>query len=244
MGAPVFLVTGGSRGIGAAVAKAAGKAGYSVLLTYAERADRAAEVVRAIRAEGGEAVAVKADTGVEADVLQLFAEADRLGRLQVLVYNGGITGSASSLADAEAATIAKVLEVNLLGAMLCSREAIRRMSTQRGGEGGSIVLISSRAAFYGAPGSYVWYAASKGGTDSLTLGLAREVGPEGIRVNAVSPGPILTEIHPPGRLEASVGLTPLGRAGEPEEVASTVMFLASDEASFVTGANLVVAGGR
>ena len=244
MGAPVFLVTGGSRGIGEAVAVAAAQAGYSVLLTYAERADRAAAVVERIRSAGGEAKAIKADTGVEADVLALFAEADRLGRLAVMVYNGGITGSPSDLADASADTIAKVLEVNLLGAMLCSREAVRRMSTRRGGQGGSIVLISSRAALYGAPGSYVWYAASKGGTDSLTAGLAREVGPEGIRVNAVSPGPIRTEIHPPGRLEASVGLTPLGRAGEPEEVAATVMFLATEGASFVTGANVVVAGGR
>lgn len=244
MAAPVFLVTGGSRGIGEAVAVAAAKAGYVVLLTYAERSERARAVVERICAEGGQAKAVKADTGVEADVLALFAEADRLGRLAVLVYSGGITGAPSSLAEAEAGTIAKVLDVNLLGAMLCCREAVRRMSTARGGEGGSIVLISSRAALYGAPGSYVWYAASKGGVDSLAAGLAREVGGEGIRVNAVSPGPIRTEIHPPGRLEQSVDLTPLGRAGEPEEVAATVMFLASEQASFVTGANLVVSGGR
>src|SRR3569833_313450 len=185
MGAPVFLVTGGSRGIGEAIAVAAAEAGYSVLLTYAERATAVGE---RIRAGGGEATAGKADTGVEADVLELFAAADRLGRLEALVYNGGITGAPSSLADAEAATIAKVLEVNLLGAMLCSREAVRRMSTRRGGQGGSIVLISSRAALYGAPGSYVWYAASKGGSGSLTTGLAREVGGENNRKNTVSPG--------------------------------------------------------
>ena len=185
MGAPVFIVTGGSRGIGEAVAVAAAREGYAVLLTYVENEARAAGVVERIRAEGGQAEALRADTGVEADVLALFEAADLMGRLQALVYNSGITGPASPLAEADTGVMARVLEVNLLGAMVASREAIRRMSTIRGGQGGSIVLISSRAALYGSPGEFVWYAASKGGMDSLTSGLAREVGPEGIRVNAV-----------------------------------------------------------
>lgn len=244
MSAPVFLVAGGSRGIGEAVSVAAARAGYGVLLSYVEHEARAADVVERIRAEGGQANAFRADTGKEADILALFEAADRLGRLEALVYNSGITGPASPLVDADAATMARVLEVNLLGAMIASREAIKRMSTKRGGEGGSIVLISSRAALYGSPGEFVWYAASKGGMDSLTSGLAREVGPEGVRVNAVSPGPIVTEMHRPGKLDSAIALSPLRRAGAPEEVADAVMYLASSKASYVTGANLVVAGGR
>lgn len=244
MGAPVFVVAGGSRGIGEAVAVAAAREGYAVLLSYVENAARAHGVVERIRAEGGQAEAVRADTGVEADVLALFDKADQLGRLEALVYNSGITGPASPLAEADAGDMARVLEVNLLGAMVASREAIKRMSRRRGGQGGSIVFISSRAALYGSPGEFVWYAASKGGMDSLTLGLAREVGPEGIRVNAVSPGPIVTEMHRPGKLDLAVKLSPLQRAGAPEEVASAVMFLCSAGASYMTGANLAVAGGR
>jgi NAD(P)-dependent dehydrogenase (short-subunit alcohol dehydrogenase family) len=244
MGARVFMVAGGSRGIGEAVALAAAREGYTVLLSYVENVSRADGVVERIRAEGGEAEAVRADTGVEADVLALFEKADQLGRLEALVYNSGITGPASPLAEAETGVMARVLEVNLLGAMVASREAIKRMSTRCGGQGGSIVLISSRAALYGSPGEFVWYAASKGGMDSLTSGLAREVGPEGIRVNAVSPGPIVTEMHRPGKLDSAIKLSPLQRAGAPEEVASAVMFLCSAGASYMTGANLVVAGGR
>ncbi len=174
----------------------------------------------------------------------MFAEADRLGRLSVFVYNSGITGKNSSLADVTTEIVSRVLEVNLLGALICGREAVRRMSTSFGGSGGSIVFISSRAAVYGGPGEYVWYAASKGGIDSLVSGLAREVATQGIRVNAVSPGVINTEIHAPGRVESVMKLLPMGRAGEPEEVAATVMFLASDAASCVTGANLAVGGAR
>jgi NAD(P)-dependent dehydrogenase (short-subunit alcohol dehydrogenase family) len=160
-----------------------------------------------------------------------------------LVYNGGVTGSHSPLAEASTATIDEVLNVNLRGAILCCRAAIRRMSTRLGGQGGAIVLLSSRATFYGSPDEFVWYAASKGGVDSLTNGLAREVAPEGIRVNAVSPGPISTEMHRPGRLEIGAKRAPLQRAGTPEEVAEAVLFLASEAASYVTGANLSVAGG-
>ncbi|MCW2389282.1 NAD(P)-dependent dehydrogenase (short-subunit alcohol dehydrogenase family) [Sphingobium sp. B11D3B] len=240
----VFLVTGGSRGIGAAIARDAAKAGYHVLLTYAGRADMAAAVVDAIRAEGGRAQAVQADTGIAGDVATLFAAVDQVGPLAALVYNGGIVGESSALVDASDDLLAKVVDVNLTGALLCAREAVRRMSTANGGGGGSIVLISSRAALYGAPGEHVWYAATKGGVDSLVLGLAREVAPQGIRVNAVSPGPIDTEIHVPGKLDRIASALPMRRAGQPEEVSAAVMFLVSDAASYVAGANIAVAGAR
>jgi NAD(P)-dependent dehydrogenase (short-subunit alcohol dehydrogenase family) len=240
----VLLVTGGSRGIGAAIADDAARAGYHVLLTYAERATDAEAVVARIEGAAGRAIAVKADTGDAADIERLFARADALGPLAAMVYNGGITGPSSSLADASDETLRKVLDVNLLGALLCSRAAVQRMSTRRGGAGGSIVLISSRATVYGSVNEHVWYAASKGGIDVLTIGLAREVAAEGIRVNAVSPGPIRTEIHVPGKLERISSGLPMGRAGEPAEVAAAVMFLVSDAASYVVGANLAVAGGR
>jgi NAD(P)-dependent dehydrogenase (short-subunit alcohol dehydrogenase family) len=243
MNAPVFLVTGGSRGIGEAVALGAARQGYFVLLTYVKNESRAASVVERILAEGGQAKALHANTGDEADICRIYDEVDRLGRLSVLVYNSGLTGAHSPLADAATGTIDEVLNVNLRGAILCCREAVRRMSTRLGRAGGSIVLISSRAAFYGSPNEFVWYAASKGGMDSLTNGLAREVANEGIRVNAVSPGPIVTEMHRPGKLEVGAKRAPMQRAGTPEEVASTVLFLASDGASYVTGANLVVSGG-
>jgi len=244
MSAPVFLVTGGSRGIGAAIARSAAKAGYKVVLSYAHNAALADEVVASIAAEGGEALAVRADTGNEADIETLFAAVDAVGPLKVLAYNGGITGPASRLADTDPATIAQVVAVNLTGAMLCARAAIPRLSTRQGGQGGAIVLMSSRASFYGSPDECVWYAASKGGIDSLTLGLARELGPDGIRVNAVSPGPIDTGILSPEKRASALALSPVGRIGTPEEAASAVLYLASDEASFVTGANLWVSGGR
>jgi NAD(P)-dependent dehydrogenase (short-subunit alcohol dehydrogenase family) len=240
----VFLVTGGSRGIGAAIAEDAARAGYHVLLTYAERATAANAVVSRIQAVGGRATAFKADTGVPAEIEGLYDKADELGTLAALVYNGGITGPSSPLADASDDTLRKVLDVNLLGALLCSRAAVHRMSTARGGAGGSIVLLSSRATVYGSVNEHVWYAASKGGIDVLTIGLAREVASQGIRVNAVSPGPISTEIHVPGKLERIASGLPMQRAGEPTEVSAAVMFLVSDAASYVTGANLAVAGGR
>lgn len=241
---PVFIVTGGSRGIGAAIAADAAAAGYQVLLTYAGRADLAEAVVDEIRAKGGQAQAVRADTAKAEDIKRLFAVADELGRLAVLVYNGGIVGPSSGLLDATDETLSSVIDVNLTGALICSREAIRRMATTLGGQGGSIVLISSRAALYGAPGEHVWYAASKGGIDSLTMGLAREVGAIGIRVNAVSPGPIATDIHVPGKLERIAAGLPMQRVGQPSEVSAAVMFLVSDAASYVAGANIAVAGAR
>jgi NAD(P)-dependent dehydrogenase (short-subunit alcohol dehydrogenase family) len=243
MGTPIFLVMGGSRGIGAAISLAAAKQGSHVLLTYSSHADRAHSVVARILAAGGQASAVQADVAEEGDIVAVFREADRLGKLTAMVYNSGITGQHSALAEAQTVTIDRVLEVNLRGALLCARESVRRMSTRFGGSGGNIVFISSRAAFYGSPNEFVWYAASKGGLDSLTSGLAREVGAEGIRVNAVSPGPIATEMHRPGKLESGAARAPMQRAGTPEEVASTVLFLTSDAASYVTGANLFVAGG-
>ena len=242
--ARVFLITGGSRGIGRVIALEAARAGYLVLLTYLQQQDAAARVVTEIRAHGGRAHAVQADTSRESDIERLFAECDRLGRLAVLVYNSGITGPHSTLLEARTDTLARVLEVNLLGAMINAREAVRRMSTREGGQGGSIVFISSRASHYGSSGEYVWYAASKGGIDSLTTGLASEVAAQGIRVNAVSPGMINTDIHPPGRLERLVPNVPMQRTGEPEEVAAAVMFLISDPASYICGANVPVGGGR
>jgi NAD(P)-dependent dehydrogenase (short-subunit alcohol dehydrogenase family) len=241
---PVFLLTGGSRGIGEAIALQAAQAGYQVLFTYTSNERAAHDVAGRIRAAGGTAHVVQADTGKVADIERLFATADGLGRLAVLVYNGGITGPSSTLLKASNATLQQVIDVNLTGALICSREAVRRMATDAGGQGGSIVLISSRAALYGSPGEHVWYAASKGGIDSLGLGLSREVGPQGIRVNVVSPGPIRTDIHVPGKLDAISAGLPLRRAGEPEEVAAAVMVLVSDAASYIAGANIAVAGAR
>lgn len=240
----VFLVTGGSRGIGAAIAQAAAAEGYAVLLTYAGRLDAAQQVVDAIRSGGGIAEAVQGDTGVPADITRIFAAADALGTLSALAYNGGITGGVGLLADQTDETLAKVIEVNLTGALLCCREAVKRMSTRLGGKGGAIVLLSSRAAQLGAPAQHLWYAASKGGIDSLNIGLAKEVAGEGIRVNVVSPGPIATEIHAAGRLAAIRDSLPMKREGTPEEVAATVLFLVSDAASYVAGANIDVAGAR
>jgi NAD(P)-dependent dehydrogenase (short-subunit alcohol dehydrogenase family) len=244
MSKAVFLVTGGSRGIGEAIARQAAAAGYCVLLTYTARSEAAEGVVQAIRAAGGDAHAVRADTGNPADIAAMFAAADRLGRLAVLCYNGGITGGVGLLADQGDDSLADVVRVNLAGALISAREAIRRMSTRLGGSGGSIVFLSSRAAGLGAPGQNVWYAASKGGIDSLTIGLAIEVASEGIRVNAVSPGPIATEIHQPGRLDRIRDALPMKREGQPSEVADTVMYLVSEQASYVAGANIHVSGGR
>jgi NAD(P)-dependent dehydrogenase (short-subunit alcohol dehydrogenase family) len=240
----LFLVTGGSRGIGKAIALEAARAGYAVLLTYRRNREAAEDVVREIRALGSDAWALQVDTSEAADIQRVFVECDRLGALEALVYNSGITGPPSTLLEASTATLSRVLEVNVLGAMVCAREAVRRMSTGAGGRGGSIVFISSRVTAYGGPGDYVWYAASKGALDSLTIGLAREVATQGIRVNAVSPGMIDTDIHVPGKFEAAIPNVPMGRAGEPDEVAAAVMFLVSAKASYITGANLAVGGGR
>jgi len=240
----VFLVTGGSRGIGAAIAVAAAQAGYRVLLSYASDEAAARQVVDRIHAAGGTAQAMRADTADAQAVAALFAAADAMGTLRALICSGGITGPASTLADASPETLARVIDVNLVGAMLCAREGVRRMATGRGGAGGAIIFLSSRATAYGSPDEYIWYAASKGGIDALTLGLAREVGGQGIRVNAVSPGPIDTGMLSDEKRARAMALSPVGRIGTPEDVAASVMFLVSDAAAFVTGANLAVSGGR
>ena len=202
-----------------------------------------------IEGAGGTAIAIQADVAREAEIERLFAETDeRLGRVTHLVNNAGITGRGQRLDVVEAATLEAVFDLNILGCFLCAREAVRRMSTAHGGSGGVIVNLSSAAATLGSPGEYIWYAASKGAIDTMTIGLSKEVAREGIRVNAVAPGLILTEIHAssgePGRVDRLTPLVPAGRAGTAEEVAETILFLLSDASSYVTGAVLRVSGGR
>ena len=242
---PVLLVAGGSRGIGAATARLAAKQGYDVAVNYLGNAKAADDVVKDIAATGRKAVALQGDMAKEADVERVFDETARqLGPISHFVHSAGIVAKSSKLADASNDTFRTVVDVNLMGALLCCRAAVRRMSTARGGQGGSIVLLSSMAAQIGGANEYVVYAAAKGGVDSLTVGLAREVVKEGIRVNAIRPGVINTDIHEPGRVERVTPLLPMGRAGEPDEVASAILYLLSDAASYVTGSVLNVSGGR
>jgi NAD(P)-dependent dehydrogenase (short-subunit alcohol dehydrogenase family) len=242
---PVLLVTGASRGIGAACAKLAGAHRFKVGINYLRDRRAADEVVGAIRASGGNAVAIQGDMKAEADVERVVQTLEReFGRLTHLVYNSGITGAPSRLEAAKTETLREVLDLNVLGALLCVRAAVPRISTKHGGAGGAIVLISSAAATLGSPGEYVWYAASKGAVESMTVGLARELATDEIRVNAVAPGLIATGIHPPGRLERMAPAVPVGRAGTAEEVGEAILFLLSDAASYVTGTVLRVAGGR
>lgn len=245
----VLVVTGASRGIGAATARAAAARGYRVCVNYLGRADAARSLVAEIEGAGGRAIEVQADTADEAAVLRLFETVDReLGPVDALVNNAGVTGPAGRVEDVSYATLRRVLDVNVIGCILCAREAVRRMSTKRGGRGGAIVNLSSTAATLGGPNEFVHYAASKGAIDSFTIGLAREVGGEGIRVNAVGPGLIDTEIHAtagaPDRLERLAPSVPIGRAGSPEEVAEPILWLLSDAASYITGAVLRISGGR
>lgn len=245
----IMLVTGGGRGIGAATARMAARRGYAVAVNYASNAAAAEDVVRGIESEGGRAIAVRADVAREDEVERLFEAVDReLGPVTALVNNAGLAGPISRLDEADGETLRQVIGVNVLGVFYCARAGVRRMSTRHGGAGGAIVNVSSGAASLGSPGEYVWYAASKGAVDSFTLGLSKEVAGEGIRVNAVSPGMIATEIHAAsgdaGRLERIGRAVPMGRPAEPEEVAEPVLWLLSDAASYVTGAILRVAGGR
>jgi NAD(P)-dependent dehydrogenase (short-subunit alcohol dehydrogenase family) len=242
---PVVLIAGGSRGIGAATARLAAERGYDVAVNYLSNAGAASAVATAVKAAGGAAIAIQGDMSKEADIERVFAEAARtLGPITHFVHSAGIPGKNSRLDAASAATIREVIDVNLFGALLCAREAVRRMSTTHGGKGGSIVMLSSIASVTGGTNEYVSYAAAKGGVDVLTLGLAREVAKEGIRINAVRPGPTDTEIHEPGRLARITPMLPMGRPGQPDEIAETVLFLLSDAASYITGAVLNVSGGR
>jgi NAD(P)-dependent dehydrogenase (short-subunit alcohol dehydrogenase family) len=241
-----MLITGGSRGIGAATARLAAQRGYPVALLYQSRTAEAEALTREIQAAGGRAMCVQADVCDERSLAAAFAAVDSFGLLEVLVNNAGITGNAGMFSALSAQELETVLKVNVYGAMLAAREAIRRLSTRQGGGGGSIINVSSGAAQTGSPGVWVHYAASKGAIDTFTIGLAKELGPEGIRVNAVRPGLINTEIHagrPPGQLERLASALPLARVGQPEEIANAILWLASAEASYVTAAILDIRGG-
>ena len=246
---PTLLITGGSRGIGAATALLAAHQGYAVAVNYHHNSLAADEVVRQIRATGGQAMAVQADVANEAQVLAMFEKIDaRLGPLRALVNNAGIVDMPARVDDMSVERLRRMFEINVLGSFLCAREAVRRMSTRHGGSGGAIVNVSSAAARLGSPGQYVDYAASKGAIAPFTLGLAREVAAEGLRVNAVRPGIIETEIHAsgglPNRARDLAPQVPMQRAGTAEEVAAAVVWLLSDEASYATGTTIDVTGGR
>jgi len=246
---PVIIVTGGGRGIGAATAKLAAARGYAVSVNHLQCRESAEEVVRSIAGEGGTAVAIQGDVSREEDVVSLFEQTDsRLGRVSALVNNAARLECQMRLVSMDAARIARIFAVNVTGTMMCAREAVRRMSTQHGGLGGAIVNVSSGAAKYGSPGEYVDYAASKGAVETFTVGLAKEVAEDGIRVNAVRPGFIYTGLHAkggePGRVDRVKSLVPLQRGGQPEEVARAILWLLSEEASYVTGTIIDVSGGR
>jgi NAD(P)-dependent dehydrogenase (short-subunit alcohol dehydrogenase family) len=249
MMASVLLITGAGRGIGAATAKLAAARGFDVGVNYKTDVQSANAVVEAVKAQGRKAVAVQGNMAVEADVERMFKTVDdKLGPLTHFVYNTGIPGRASRLDAASSAMMREVLEVNVLGALWSLQHAVRRMSKKHGGQGGSIVLLSSVAADIGGANEYVWYAASKGAIESMTYGLSKELAGDGIRVNAVSPGSTETRVHAdagtPDKLQRIAPMIPIGRAGKPEEQAEAVLFLLSDAASYISGAVLRVAGGR
>jgi NAD(P)-dependent dehydrogenase (short-subunit alcohol dehydrogenase family) len=245
----IAIVTGGGRGIGAAIAKLLGSNGYGVAVNYARDKDAAQSVVDHLITAGAPAVAIQGDVSREADVLRLFDTAEReLGPIGALVNNAAITGGFARVEDVGSAALAQMLAVNIAGTILCAREAVRRMSTRRGGSGGAIVNISSIAARTGGSGEWVHYAASKGAVNTFTIGLAREVAMEGIRVNALAPGLVETELHAangePGRIARLSPSIPMQRAGTPEEIAQGVLWLLSDAASYTTGTILEIGGGR
>lgn len=245
----VLLVTGGSRGIGAATALEAARRGYTVAINYRRNADAAEHVVATIRAQGGQAQAFAADIAQESEVIALFEQVDQaLGPVTALVNNAGILETQARLTALDAARVQRILATNVIGTLLCCREAVRRMSTVQGGAGGAIVNVSSVAARTGSPGEYVDYAASKGAVDTLTIGLAHELASEGIRVNAVRPGFIYTDMHAdggePARVDRVKAFVPMQRGGHAEEVARAIVWLLSDDASYTTGGFIDVAGGR
>ncbi len=245
----VVLITGASRGIGAATARLAARRGYAVCLNYRSRREAAEEIAATVESAGGRAIAVAADVAIEADVVRLFETCDReLGRLTALVNNAGVLEAQMRVESMNAARLQRVLATNVVGAFVCAREAVRRMSTKHGGAGGAIVNVSSAAARLGAAGEYVDYAASKGALDTLTIGLAREVADEGIRVNGVRPAYIYTDMHAsggePGRVDRVKDSVPMKRGGTPDEVANAILWLLSKEASFTTGTFIDVTGGK
>lgn len=244
----ILLITGGSRGIGAATAQLAARQGYDVAINYVGN-ERAANVVVAdIEKSNARGIAIQGDMANEADIRKMFEAVDKFGKLTHLVNNAGITGRNGRYADADPAMMRRVIDVNVTGAMIVAQEAVRRMSTKLGGKGGAIVNLGSMASTLGAPGEYVWYAASKGAIDALTIGLSREVAAEGIRVNSVSPGLIDTEIHAsggqPDRIARLRSMIPMGREGSAQEVAETILYLLSEQASYVVGTNVRISGGR
>jgi NAD(P)-dependent dehydrogenase (short-subunit alcohol dehydrogenase family) len=246
---PVILITGASRGIGAATARIAAGRGYAVCVNYRRNQQAADAVVAAIQAAGGRAMAAQADVSIEADVRRLFEACDaRLGPPTALVNNAATLETQARVESIDAARLQRVLATNVIGPFLCAREAIRRMSTRHGGSGGAIVNVSSGASRLGSPNEYVDYAASKGALDTFTIGLSREVAEEGIRVNAVRAGHIYTELHAsggePDRVERVKDQVPMKRGGQPDEVALAILWLLSDEASYTTGALVDVAGGK
>ena len=245
----ILIVTGGSRGIGAATGRLAAQRGYAVCVNYLRNEHAANSVVRDIVSAGGTAIAVPADVSIEADVLRLFKTVDdSLGKVTALVNNVGIVEQQMRVENMDAARLNHVLAVNVTASFLCAREAIRRMSTKRGGSGGAIVNVSSVAARLGSPDEYVDYAAAKAAIDAFTIGLAKEVATEGIRVNAVRPGVVYTDIHAsggePNRVERVKDYVPMKRGGQPDEIARAILWLLSEEASYSTGAILDVSGGR
>jgi NAD(P)-dependent dehydrogenase (short-subunit alcohol dehydrogenase family) len=245
MSRPVLLIAGGSRGIGAATARLAGSRGYDVAVNYKSNAKAAASVVDAVTASGGRAVAIQGDMVTEETIERVFDQAAKaLGPITQFVHSCGIVGDASRLDEASMQTIREVLDIDTFGAMLCLRASVRRMSTKHGGKGGSVVMVSSMAATIGGANECVWYAAAKAGVDAMVVGAAREVAKEGMRINAVSPGVIDTDIQPPGRIDRVTPMLPMGRPGKAEEVAEAILFLLSNAASYVNGANIRVSGAR
>lgn len=245
----VVIVTGASRGIGAATARLAASRGYAVAINYRSNASAATRLVSEIEARGYRAIAIQGDVSIEAEAIHLFDETTRLlGPVRGLVNNAGITGQSSRFENLATSDIEAVMRLNVVASFVCAREAVKRMSTARGGQGGAIVNVSSAAATLGSPGEFIHYAASKAAVDILTVGLSKEVAKDGIRVNAVAPGMIDTEIHAssgdPGRVNRLVPTVPMARIGTAHEVAEAILFLLSDAASYVTGTVLRIAGGR